>query len=68
MWPFHKHEWKEINRETVQAINSFVFSRYQSYTGVITRITFKCGCGKYRQERLRGTVWEKESLQCKLGN
>ena len=35
IWPFHEHDWKELQREYTRQDNA-------SYTGSITRITFQC--------------------------
>ena len=58
MW-FHKHIWEEIQREQVEIGWLDYASGHKTYTGWVTRITFRCECQSYKQTELKGKVCKK---------
>ncbi len=53
---FHRHSWKEIQRQFGQ-----VGALFGSGWSDITMITYLCECGQYKQQTLNGQV--KVALQ-----
>ena len=59
MWPFHRHDWNEINRQLGIITKSapVLFGGYPTGSGTGTLITHECTtCGKNKQTTLIGTV------------
>ena len=57
MWPFHRHVWKEVNRQFLVGQSGLSILLGRSESSLVTIIMYKClNCLKHQQEQLDGHV------------